>query len=203
MAKEYQKNELFESISDPDYVLTAHDRMRRINSMGGPASWFPMPEFDVGQKRGYFFGGGFIVERRINLADYPEGTLATISYVRGGHTPALALCRYENGTWVTYEEPGINLLQDDKDRINNVWVLPDSAQNDDDDDNDDNNEEELTSQYLDDIEELRQGFHVLLSQVPLTQVQRCSFKAFYFFANKRAVQLGGEDVLTPNSPARP
>jgi hypothetical protein len=190
MAKEYLKDELFEPIKDLNYVLTAHDRMRRNNSASGSTAWFPMPEGDVGQKARYFASGGFSVQRRICLAAYPDDTVATIQYRHLG-TLALALCKYKEGVWVTYEEPSIDLLQDDKDLIVDVWVVPctpsDVREGDDED-------EELVSKYLNDIEELRQGFRSILDFGTLTEVERISMEAYHFFANKRAVQLGGEDV---------
>lgn len=49
----------------PDYVLQEGDRMRRTNPLSGRTTWFPLPSFDVGQRAGYFRGGGFEVQRRI------------------------------------------------------------------------------------------------------------------------------------------
>lgn len=62
--KEYNEDKNFEPAPN-DHILRSIDRMRRVNfESASTMDWFPIADFDVGQRADYFLGGSFVVEKR-------------------------------------------------------------------------------------------------------------------------------------------
>ena len=67
MTREQANNNKHFEAAPKNHILRNIDRMRRTNAASASSlDWFPIADFDVGQKAGYFsYGGGsFLVEKR-------------------------------------------------------------------------------------------------------------------------------------------